>query len=182
MITLLRDQCYHNRETGELRDTITLKDGYRELANALGIERPKTIGDWLPPLDEMARRRSQEEASTHWQKRQEKRDFVALFLEKTEHHFRPGRFGKTAQWTLKVSQGDSLIPAHALAVEPLTRLIHLAHDEDEVWVAKLLEGEWDNEFEARISRGWVNLRREIHRSGARISQVRVNLRREIHRI
>jgi hypothetical protein len=45
---LLRDRCFYNRQTGELRDTVSVRGGYQELANALGLQRIKTIREWFP--------------------------------------------------------------------------------------------------------------------------------------
>jgi hypothetical protein len=47
MLTLLRDMCYTNRETGESRNRVTVKGGYAEIASWLGMTRPKTIWEWL---------------------------------------------------------------------------------------------------------------------------------------
>ncbi len=45
---LLRDRCFYNRQTGELRDTVNVRGGYQELASALGLQRTKTIREWFP--------------------------------------------------------------------------------------------------------------------------------------
>ena len=47
-INLLRDRCYYNRETGELRDQEYIKGGYEELGRAIGISRVKTMREWFP--------------------------------------------------------------------------------------------------------------------------------------
>jgi hypothetical protein len=46
---LLRDRCFYNRQTGELRDTVSLRGGYRELAQALGLQRVKSC-EKRPPV------------------------------------------------------------------------------------------------------------------------------------
>ncbi|HEX9012750.1 MAG TPA: hypothetical protein VF813_04515, partial [Anaerolineaceae bacterium] len=48
MVILLRDRCYFNRKTGELRDLEPVEGGYDELASALGMETAKTLKMWLP--------------------------------------------------------------------------------------------------------------------------------------
>lgn len=45
---LLRDRCFYNRQTGELRDTVSVRGGYQELAAALGLQRVKTLREWFP--------------------------------------------------------------------------------------------------------------------------------------
>jgi hypothetical protein len=47
MLTLLRDMCYVNPESGETRNCITVKGGYAEIAGWLGMSRPRTIWDWF---------------------------------------------------------------------------------------------------------------------------------------
>lgn len=47
MLTLLRDMCYVNTENGEVRNRVTVKGGYAEIAEWMGMSRPKTIWEWL---------------------------------------------------------------------------------------------------------------------------------------
>jgi hypothetical protein len=47
MLTLLRDMCYVNPESGETRTRVTVKGGYAEIAGWLGMSRPMTIWEWL---------------------------------------------------------------------------------------------------------------------------------------
>ena len=47
MLTLLRDMCYVNSESGETRNCVTVKGGYAEIAGWLGMSRPRTIWDWF---------------------------------------------------------------------------------------------------------------------------------------
>jgi len=49
-ITLMRDRCYVNKDT--LRDNVWIRGGYSEIARMLGLQRPKTISEWLPPVFE----------------------------------------------------------------------------------------------------------------------------------
>lgn len=46
LIALLRDRCYINHDTGEVRDEVLVRGGYSELADWLGLSRPKTIWEW----------------------------------------------------------------------------------------------------------------------------------------
>ena len=46
-LTLLRDRCYVNRETGEIRNQVLVSGGYAEIASWLGLARPKTVWEWL---------------------------------------------------------------------------------------------------------------------------------------
>jgi hypothetical protein len=47
MLTLLRDMCYVNLESGETRNRVMVKGGYSEVAGWLGMSRPKTIWEWF---------------------------------------------------------------------------------------------------------------------------------------
>ncbi len=47
LVTLLRDRCYVNTQTGEVRDEVVIRGGYGELADWLGLARPKTIWEWV---------------------------------------------------------------------------------------------------------------------------------------
>ena len=49
-VTLMRDRCYVGKDT--LRDNVWIRGGYAEIARMLGLQRPKTISEWLPPVFE----------------------------------------------------------------------------------------------------------------------------------
>jgi hypothetical protein len=46
MLTLLRDRCYINRDTGEVRNQVTVSGGFGEIASWTGMT-PETIWRWL---------------------------------------------------------------------------------------------------------------------------------------
>jgi hypothetical protein len=46
-VVLLRDRCYINQRTGELRDVAQIEKGYAEIARWLGLKRVKTVWEWL---------------------------------------------------------------------------------------------------------------------------------------
>ena len=51
LVALLRDRCYYNRDTGEVREEVLVHGGYTELAEWLGLNRPKTIWEWIRDVD-----------------------------------------------------------------------------------------------------------------------------------
>ncbi len=205
MITLLRDQCYHDHHTGELRDRIVLNDGYQELARALGLNRAKTIGDWLPPLESMAHQR-QPVASSHWQKRQGVREWVGLFLEKTDYTLSVGRSGKAASWQFRMRLDDPPLPEHETALATLAYLSEAARAGDPI--LDIIRDGTLEEVEAHLDTWILAYRvdppggpllfgarfahpsdeieaRFAHPSGsieARFAQVRAELRRDLHTI
>ena len=46
-VELLRDRSYINQRTGEIRDEVNTERGYAEIAGWLGLNRVKTIWEWL---------------------------------------------------------------------------------------------------------------------------------------
>lgn len=51
LVALLRDHCYANTQTGEVRDEVLVHGGYAELAAWLDLARPKTVWEWLRDPD-----------------------------------------------------------------------------------------------------------------------------------
>lgn len=47
LVTLARDRCYVNQVTGEVRDDMLVREGYAEMAAWLGLNRSKTIWEWI---------------------------------------------------------------------------------------------------------------------------------------
>ncbi len=47
MLTLLRDRCWVDPDTGEARTRLTVQGGYAEIAGWLGLQRPKTVWEWF---------------------------------------------------------------------------------------------------------------------------------------
>jgi len=47
MLTLLRDRCFYDPETGEQRNVVTVPGGWSEIAGWVGLKRPMTIWRWL---------------------------------------------------------------------------------------------------------------------------------------
>ncbi len=46
-VVLLRDRCYLNQRTGEIRDEVQVDQGYAEISHWLGLKRVKTVWEWL---------------------------------------------------------------------------------------------------------------------------------------
>jgi len=46
-VVLMRDRCYLNPRTGEIRDEALVDQGYAEISKWLGLKRVKTIWEWL---------------------------------------------------------------------------------------------------------------------------------------
>ena len=114
---LLRDRCFYNRQTGELRDTVSIRGGYQELAAALGLQRIKTVREWFPaPYAQKKELKSADLSSRVALEKisQSKRCFVkeyaARFVEITEADA-DGR-GQVSSFKAQVKLFDPLTPVH----------------------------------------------------------------------
>ena len=47
MLTLLRDRCFYDPETGEQRNVVTVPGGWSEIARWVGLKQPMTIWEWV---------------------------------------------------------------------------------------------------------------------------------------
>ncbi len=56
LVTAARDMAYLNSRTGERREIVTFKGGYREMAQLIGSQRFKTVQTWLNPQWQKQRR------------------------------------------------------------------------------------------------------------------------------
>ncbi len=143
LVTLLRDQSYFNSQTGELRDKILIEDGFQQLANALGIPRPKTLADWLPALEE---KDYVQEEETAWHQRQENiRGYVKQFIAKTSRHGTK-KTRTMRQWILQMALEEPLIPAHETILTSIYELAPTTNAEHQ-----LLSTWLENEFAARLA-------------------------------
>lgn len=114
LVTLMRDQCYFSRDGGKNRDTVQVKGGAAALAAMLGLNRPKTVDEWLPPLQ------MRPAVSGDAERRRRKaavREKVGRFLtrnggsHKGSWHFRVADYG-----------AEPLIPEHDQAYQALLEI------------------------------------------------------------
>jgi hypothetical protein len=66
LVTVARDMAYLNSRTGERREVVTFKEGYREMAALIGSGRFKTVQAWLNP---------------HWSREQRGGDLTRFLVE-----------------------------------------------------------------------------------------------------
>jgi hypothetical protein len=121
---LLRDRCFYNRQTGELRDTVRLRDGYQELAGALGLKRLKTLREWFPAPHaqkeaiksaQLSSRDTLAEISLS--KRRFVKEYAAKFVEIIEAEA-DGR-GQVSSFKVRVQIFDPLTPFHKAIYDAL---------------------------------------------------------------
>lgn len=51
LVVMMRQRAYQNDETGEIRDRVFIPGGYSEMASWLGLQRSKTIWEWMQKPD-----------------------------------------------------------------------------------------------------------------------------------
>lgn len=111
LILVLRNLCYFNDETGELRDEVWIEGGYEAIAQRLGIKNPRTVATWLPARIDRGKRKDEltDRTDQEFARRQRLQDLLGLFVDRTDH--RMNSSGSYA-WKFKVQRVDPLTPQH----------------------------------------------------------------------
>lgn len=122
MIALLRDRCYQGEN--ETRNRVWVHGGNQEIARWLGLPRPKTVDEWLPPVFERPTSPPADpQKAQDWQERRrrrgEKRQMVARFLERSD--YRPE--GEYYAWQFRVNLNEPLVDPHRELYELLLEII-----------------------------------------------------------
>jgi hypothetical protein len=126
LVTLLRDQCYISKD--EIRNTVWVHGGDPEIAQMLGLCRPKTISEWLTPLEDSRFERplrpppapqgsnAREERT---QRRELKRCQVRHFVERIHYLDQ----SENTAWQFKVNLVEPLIPENQAEYDRAMALI-----------------------------------------------------------
>lgn len=108
-VLVLRNLCYFNDETGEIRDEVWIDGGYEAIANRLGIKNQRVVANWLPVRIERGKHKGELSKRTMEEllRRQRLQDILALFVERIDHRVNAaGSYG----WKFKVQRTDPLTP------------------------------------------------------------------------
>ena len=140
-ILLLRNQCYFNDETGELRDEVWIEGGYEAIAQRLGIKNPRTIATWLPAKIERGKRKEEltERTDQEFARRQQLQNLLRLFVTRIDHRINSaGRYA----WKFKVQRVDPLTPQNEMVRQVASSLLALSEesgvvDEFSTWITKV---------------------------------------------
>ena len=140
-ILVLRNQCYFNDETGEIRDEVWIEGGYQAIANRLGINNARVVANWLPAWIERGKRKDELSDRTvdEFSRRQRLQDLLALFVERIDHRVNSeGCYS----WKLKVQRVDPLTPQHQAIQQAVSSLFVKSEsqgvqDELDSWVRNL---------------------------------------------
>lgn len=128
-LILLRNMCYFNDETGEIRDDVWIDGGYSTIAARLGVDNPRLIAHWFPPALERGNHKDGHSVSTSEEvtRRERIQEMLALFVQRMEFR-QSGR--EAFDWHFKVQRSDPLIPEHETIKHAAVELLACADDED----------------------------------------------------
>jgi transposase-like protein len=143
-ILVLRNLCYFNDETGEIRDAVWIEGGYQAIANRLGINNARVVANWLPAWIERGKRKDElsDRTADEISRRQRLQNLLALFVERIEHRINSeGSYS----WKLKVQRVDPLTPQHQAIQQAVSSLFvksesHCVQDELMSWISNFGNG------------------------------------------
>ena len=128
-VLVLRNLCYFNDETGEIRDEVWMDGGYEAIANRLGINNPRVVANWLPVRIDRGKRKDElsERTVEELSRRQRLQDLLSLFVERTDHRINSeGNYG----WKFKVQRVDPLTSQHQTIQQATSSLFAKAENQD----------------------------------------------------
>ena len=128
-VLILRNLCYFNDQTGEIRDEVWMDGGYEAIANRLGINNPRVVANWLPVRIERGKRKDElsERTLEELSRRQRLQDLLSLFVERTDHRINSeGNYG----WKFKVQRVDPLTSQHQTIQQATSSLFAKAENQD----------------------------------------------------
>jgi len=128
-VLVLRNMCYFNDETGEIRDVVWMDGGYEAIANRLGINNPRVVANWLPVRIDRGKRKDKlsERTVEELSRRQRLQDLLSLFVERTDHRINSeGSYG----WKFKVQRVDPLTPQHQTIQQATSSIFAKAENQD----------------------------------------------------
>ena len=128
-VLVLRNLCYFNDETGEIRDAVWIEGGYQAIANRLGIDNARVVANWLPAWIERGKRKDELSDRTvdEFSRRQRLQDLLALFVERIDHRVNSeGCYS----WKFKVQRVDPLTPQHQAIQQAVSSLFVKAENQN----------------------------------------------------
>ncbi len=128
-VLILRNLCYFNDETGEIRDEVWMEGGYEGIANRLGINNPRMVANWLPVRIERGKRKDElsERTIEELSRRQRLQDLLILFIERTDHRINSeGNYS----WKFKVQRVDPLTSQHQSIQQATSSLFAKAENQN----------------------------------------------------
>ncbi len=129
LVFILRNACYFNEATGEMRDEVWIEGGYETLARRLGLENSRLISHWFPAAIEHGRRKECFTQTTQKEvrRRAQFQDRMGAFAQRIDH--RSGENGSYT-WKFKVQRNDPLIPEHEQVFQQVAQLVYVLDQDD----------------------------------------------------
>ena len=157
LITLLRNQCYFNDETGEIRDTVWIHGGLSSLSARLGIENPRQVALWFPAATERGSHKDTVTQTTAQEnaRRQRLQERIATFVQRSDYRSNGGAY----DWCFQVQRMDPLTPEDEQIKQAAFDLLVSADDADVLdELYSFLDQQPNDCFETVKSDGMVVLR------------------------
>ncbi len=157
LITLLRNQCFFNDETGEIRDTLWIHNGLSTLAARLGIVNPRQVALWFPAATERGSHKNSVTQATAQEnaRRQRLQERIAAFVQRSDYR----SSGGTYDWCFQVQRMDPLTPEDEQIKQAAFDLLLSADDADILGELYSFLGQPSNDcFETVKNGGMVVLR------------------------
>ena len=126
-VLILRNLCYFNDATGEIRDEVWIEGGYEAIAARLGLANPRQAAIWFPAVIERGHqketltKRSQAERD----RRQHFQELLGRFVQRVA--YRANTSGSFA-WKFKVARRDPLTPEDVCLQKKASTLLAQAED------------------------------------------------------
>ncbi|NMC86284.1 MAG: hypothetical protein GYA58_13455 [Anaerolineaceae bacterium] len=122
LVALMRSYGYYNPVTGELRDQVWIEGGYEELGQVLGIERTKTLVEWLPGVINQGKQKSTLTPKAEQEKERinRLRKNLGLFVQRL--NYRPGKSGFAYEFKIKLD-AEPLVETDELICQFVQRVI-----------------------------------------------------------
>ena len=126
-ILLLRNLCYFNDETGEIREDVWIPDGYETLAARLGLDNPRQVAQWLPPVLPRGGQKTERTKTTNQEmaRRELLQKSIACFVNRLD--YRTNSRG-SYDWHFQVQRYDPLLPDHEIVKRAANQLLTAAED------------------------------------------------------
>ena len=143
-ILILRNLCYFNDETGEMRDEVWIDGGYAAIASRLGINNSRLVSQWLGAFFE--KKKTKEELSdrtrAEFHRRKLIQEQIGLFIQRVDHRINPnGSYG----WKFKIQRTDPLLQQQQTTMQAAVELLIAAEsrgvlEELFVWQGQVANG------------------------------------------
>lgn len=157
MILLLRNLCYFNDETGDIREDVWIEGGNTALAARLGIDNPRQIALLFPAALTRGCHKERLTTATNQEmvRRQRIQEWVACFVRRTEYRPNNGDY----DWRFHVQRMDPLVPEHEQVKQAAFQLLFSADDQGVLGeLYRLLDLHPNGCFETVKNNGMIVLR------------------------